>query len=36
VITVISDTGSGARLKPVFGFRGEFTGEIKKVIDCVV
>jgi hypothetical protein len=36
VITVISDTGSGARLKPVFGFRGEFTGEIKKSVDCVV
>jgi hypothetical protein len=36
VIRVISDTGSGARLKPVFGFRGEFTGEIKKVVDCVL
>jgi hypothetical protein len=33
---VISKTGSGAKLKPVFGFRTSFQGEVKQVIDCVV
>ena len=36
VIRVISNTGSGAKLKPVFGLRGDDTGEIKKVVDCVL
>jgi hypothetical protein len=36
VIKIISDTGSGAKLKPVFGLRGDDTGEIKKVVDCVL
>jgi hypothetical protein len=36
IIRVISKTGSGAKLKPVFGFRTSFQGEIKQVIDCVV
>jgi hypothetical protein len=36
VLKVITQTGSGARLKPVFGFRSSFQGEVKQVIDCVV
>jgi hypothetical protein len=36
IIRVISKTGSGAKLKPVFGFRTLFQGEVKQVIDCVV
>ena len=36
IISVISKTGSGAKLKPVFGFRTSFQGEVKQVIDCVV
>ena len=36
IIKVISKTGSGAKLKPVFGFRTSFQGEVKQVIDCVV
>lgn len=36
IIRVISKTGSGAKLKPVFGFRSPFQGEVKQVIDCVV
>jgi hypothetical protein len=36
ILKVISKTGSGAKLKPVFGFRTSFQGEIKQVIDCVV
>jgi hypothetical protein len=36
IIRVISTTGSGAKLKPVFGFRTSFQGEVKQVIDCVV
>jgi hypothetical protein len=36
ILRVISTTGSGAKLKPVFGFRTSFQGEIKQVIDCVV
>jgi hypothetical protein len=36
IIRVISKTGSGAKLKPVFGFRTSFQGEVKQVIDCVV
>jgi hypothetical protein len=36
ILRVISKTGSGAKLKPVFGFRTSFQGEIKQVIDCVV
>jgi hypothetical protein len=36
ILRVVSKTGSGAKLKPVFGFRNSFQGEIKQVIDCVV
>jgi len=36
IIRVISKTGSGAKLKPVFGFRTSLQGEVKQVIDCVV
>jgi hypothetical protein len=36
ILRVVSKTGSGAKLKPVFGFRTSFQGEIKQVIDCVV
>ena len=36
IIRVISKTGSGAKLKPVFGFRTSFQGEVNQVIDCVV
>lgn len=36
IIKVISKTGSGAKLKPVFGFRTSLQGEVKQVIDCVV
>jgi hypothetical protein len=36
VLKVITQTGSGAKLKPVFGFRSSFQGEVKQVIDCVV
>ena len=36
ILRVVSKTGSGAKLKPVFGFRTSFQGEVKKVIDCVV
>ena len=36
ILRVVSTTGSGAKLKPVFGFRTSFQGEIKQVIDCVV
>jgi hypothetical protein len=36
ILRVISKTGSGAKLKPVFGFRTSFQGEVKQVIDCVV
>jgi hypothetical protein len=35
VLQVISKTGSGARLKPVFGFAQVYQGEVKQVIDCV-
>ena len=36
ILRVVSTTGSGAKLKPVFGFKTSFQGEIKQVIDCVV
>ena len=36
ILRVVSKTGSGAKLKPVFGFRTLFQGEVKQVIDCVV
>jgi hypothetical protein len=36
ILRVVSKTGSGAKLKPVFGFRTSFQGEVKQVIDCVV
>jgi hypothetical protein len=36
VIRVISNTGSGAKLKPVFGLRGDTSGKIEKVVDCVL
>ena len=36
ILGVVSKTGSGAKLKPVFGFRTSFQGEVKQVIDCVV
>lgn len=36
ILRVVSRTGSGAKLKPVFGFRTSFQGEVKQVIDCVV
>jgi hypothetical protein len=36
VLRVISNTGSGAILKPVFGFTAQvYQGEVKQVIDCV-
>jgi hypothetical protein len=35
VLRVISKTGSGAKLKPVFGFAQVYQGEVKQVIDCV-
>jgi hypothetical protein len=35
VLRVISNTGSGAKLKPVFGFAQAYQGEVKQVIDCV-
>jgi hypothetical protein len=36
VLRVISNTGSGAKLKPVFGFTAQvYQGEVKQVIDCV-
>ena len=35
VIRITSKTGSGAKLKPIFGFKKEFSGEIKQVIDCI-
>jgi len=35
VLQVISKTGSGARLKPVFGFAQVYQGDVKQVIDCV-
>ncbi|MGA1046718.1 MAG: hypothetical protein ACO3UU_01815 [Minisyncoccia bacterium] len=34
-IKIISKTGSGARLKPIFGFRKDFTGQVAQVIDCI-
>ena len=34
-IKIISKTGSGARLKPIFGFRKEFSGQVSQVIDCI-
>ena len=36
ILGVVSKTGSGAKLKAVFGFRTSFQGEVKQVIDCVV
>jgi len=36
ILRVVSTTGSGAKLKPVFGFRTPFQSEVKQVIDCVV
>ena len=35
VITIKSDTGSGAILRPLLDVRPEFQGEVKQVIDCV-
>jgi hypothetical protein len=35
VLRVISNTGAGAILKPVFGFAQAYQGEVKQVIDCV-
>ena len=36
ILRVISKTGSGAKLKPVFGFTAQvYQGEVKQVIDCV-
>jgi hypothetical protein len=35
ILQVISNTGSGAKLKPVFGFAEVYQGEVKQVIDCV-
>jgi hypothetical protein len=36
VLRVISNTGSGAKLKPVFGFTAQvYQSEVKQVIDCV-
>jgi hypothetical protein len=36
VLRVISKTGSGAKLKPIFGFTAQvYQGEVKQVIDCV-
>jgi hypothetical protein len=36
VLRVVSNTGSGAKLKPVFGFTEQvYRGEVKQVIDCV-
>ena len=35
ILRVISNTGSAARLKPVFGFAQVYQGEVKQVIDCV-
>jgi len=34
-IKIISKIGSGARLKPIFGFRKEFSGQVSQVIDCI-
>jgi hypothetical protein len=34
VLTVISDTGSGAILKPILG-DPPLQGEVKQVIDCI-
>ena len=34
-IKIISKTGSGARLKPIFGFGKEFSGQVSQVIDCI-
>jgi hypothetical protein len=35
IITIKSDTGSGALLRPLLDVRPEFQGEVKQVIDCV-
>ena len=35
ILRVISNTGSAAKLKPVFGFAQVYQGEVKQVIDCV-
>ena len=35
VLTAISNTGSGAILKPLLAVRPEFQGEVKQVIDCI-
>jgi hypothetical protein len=35
VITIKSNTGSGAILRPILSVRSEFQGEVKQVIDCV-
>ena len=35
VITIKSDSGSGAILRPLLDVRPEFQGEVKQVIDCV-
>ena len=35
ILTVVSDTGSGAILKANLDVRPEFQGEVKQVIDCV-
>ena len=35
VLTVTSETGVGAILKPIIDTRPEFQGEVKQVIDCI-
>jgi hypothetical protein len=35
LITVKSNTGIGARLRPILGIIPEYQGEVKQVIDCV-
>ena len=35
ILTIKSNTGSGAILKPIFGLKPEFQGEVKQVIDCI-
>lgn len=35
LITVKSNTGIGAKLRPILGIFPEYQGEVKKVVDCV-
>ena len=35
VLSVTSETGVGAILKPIIDVRPEFQGEVKKVVDCI-